>query len=590
MKSVFFAACSLLFLLTASFPTAATGEVTLNPVVISASRLPQSSLFLGHETVVCDRSASESVADLLYGMPGLNLSLHNTPGALSTIKIAGTDPKHTLVRFGHAKLNDAFNGMCDLSLIDPVVLSAVQIVRQSASSVHGGEAPGGVVELRGRGSNEEFLRLDTGSFGSRKISFGLPAGRQAALIASHWDLEGDREGSNGRQNTLYGSGFAQDMNWQFLFTDRNIGTPGTVKSFLWNTPGDRQGSSLRLFDLSWRPHHSIRAVCSDSSYSLAVLDASMGKENTYESDRFSLELTRHWSTSVIGLQYEHMSGKAAIFSDNDFDNAWDATVDSIERIDRDENCLSFFGEKAWRKLYLSARHDSYDLAGSQAGLNAAYQEGCITMDWFRGYRLPTFNDMYWPTGGNPSLDTERNTGAGLTIAPAHWLKLRGFTTSYLNLIQWAPLPSGVWTPQNVGSARVRGLECRLQHENLSVRINWEQPENRQDRSRLLYKELRSGRIDWTVDSGHDRSRQQTVVSYVYHGKMRMPDDFDAAFNPLYCFRNGTGVWEVTLRSGSDGSRPQTVLTVHNLFDKQLITVKDYPAVGRSYRLGIEFSW
>jgi outer membrane cobalamin receptor len=82
----------------------------------------------------------------------------------------------------------------------------------------------------------------------------------------------------------------------------------------------------------------------------------------------------------------------------------------------------------------------------------------------QGYRDPTFNDLYWPRQagavGNPNLKPERSHGGGIFAelnTPYGFLSMGGYEERVQELILWRPT-SGIWSPQNIGVVRSRGIE------------------------------------------------------------------------------------------------------------------------------------
>lgn len=90
------------------------------------------------------------------------------------------------------------------------------------------------------------------------------------------------------------------------------------------------------------------------------------------------------------------------------------------------------------------------------------------------YRLPTFNDLYWRTLGNPNLrpeyswNSEIGTDYTSTKGAYEWK-----TSAYIfcNLINdwilWSPNNSGLWRPSNVEQVWARGVEASLKFQ-----VNW----------------------------------------------------------------------------------------------------------------------
>ncbi len=84
---------------------------------------------------------------------------------------------------------------------------------------------------------------------------------------------------------------------------------------------------------------------------------------------------------------------------------------------------------------------------------------------FTDHRVPTVNDLYWPsdgyTSGNPDLRVERSSGAEMGIAWASDCitgRICGFFTKSDDLIIWLPDDSGTWTPSNISSSFSKGAE------------------------------------------------------------------------------------------------------------------------------------
>jgi iron complex outermembrane receptor protein len=77
------------------------------------------------------------------------------------------------------------------------------------------------------------------------------------------------------------------------------------------------------------------------------------------------------------------------------------------------------------------------------------------------YRLPTFNDLYWEPGGNPELKPEHSLSGEIGVDYNHSLFSLSGTAFFIksdDLIQWRPVTSDFWQPQNISQASNYGLE------------------------------------------------------------------------------------------------------------------------------------
>ncbi|HTY36877.1 MAG TPA: TonB-dependent receptor, partial [Bacteroidota bacterium] len=77
---------------------------------------------------------------------------------------------------------------------------------------------------------------------------------------------------------------------------------------------------------------------------------------------------------------------------------------------------------------------------------------------------PTFDDLYWKSGGNPNLHPERSLSfdAGIVIG-GDAVMLPQFELNYFDIrtddrIIWTPDKTGLWTPKNLQSVRSDGIE------------------------------------------------------------------------------------------------------------------------------------
>jgi vitamin B12 transporter len=95
----------------------------------------------------------------------------------------------------------------------------------------------------------------------------------------------------------------------------------------------------------------------------------------------------------------------------------------------------------------------------------------------RSYRAPTLNDRFWSDPwdhGNPNLKPEvaweYELGIVQQLGRQGHLSLAGFRRDIRNLIQWQADKNYVWSPQNVGRARIWGSEADFSYR-LFARAN-----------------------------------------------------------------------------------------------------------------------
>jgi vitamin B12 transporter len=92
----------------------------------------------------------------------------------------------------------------------------------------------------------------------------------------------------------------------------------------------------------------------------------------------------------------------------------------------------------------------------------------IRNNYFRSFKNPDFEDLYWPNqgdvAGNPNLKPEDGWGADL--GAAYRYKIFSFDATFFtqytsDSIHWAPGSDGTWRPSNVGAAAFFGLDGKI---------------------------------------------------------------------------------------------------------------------------------
>jgi vitamin B12 transporter len=196
------------------------------------------------------------------------------------------------------------------------------------------------------------------------------------------------------------------------------------------------------------------------------------------------------------------------------------TMDSTEigRRDQHDGGLYLTGEfKAFEKLLIIPSIKAvFNSNGSSPivpvpKLGLAWfvsQDLTIRNNYFRSFKYPDFEDLYWPEqgteAGNPDLKPEDGWGADLGAA---WRRkifsLDGtFFTQYTDdSIHWAPESGGVWRPSNVGAAVYFGLDGKF-----SVDIALSRGPFKKIIPSLSYQYMRS----YLLSYGYDFTSEQRI--------------------------------------------------------------------------------
>jgi vitamin B12 transporter len=85
----------------------------------------------------------------------------------------------------------------------------------------------------------------------------------------------------------------------------------------------------------------------------------------------------------------------------------------------------------------------------------------------RHYRLPTLNDLFWKTGGNPNLKSEQGFAQGIGWRNSNLKPLLIHVSTFSRIINdwiiWKPITNAFWQPENIGQVWSRGVEVEIEH-------------------------------------------------------------------------------------------------------------------------------
>lgn len=166
----------------------------LNPVVVSASRLPESR---ADASVVVDVISQDDIAssghsnfsNYLSTLPGLNLTrLYGSMGIDASVDLGymgAAGAQNVLVLLDGERLNPFDSGGLRFGQIPLASLDRIEIRRANGGVLFGDRAQGGVIQLVSRSDEAKVIQISTGSSGFRKLDshLGFQAGGTFGSVA-----------------------------------------------------------------------------------------------------------------------------------------------------------------------------------------------------------------------------------------------------------------------------------------------------------------------------------------------------------------------------------------------------------------------
>ena len=537
--------------LFASAPQAAGDDpLTIN---VTAARTPQSNVDTLASVTVIDRDEIErrqahSVQDALRGVPGLSFSNNGGLGKATSVFLRGAESDQVLVLVDGVRVGSATLGTTSIQDIPIDQVERIEVVRGPRSSLYGADAIGGVIQIftrKGGGALTPRLSLGGGSHGTQDYSAGLSGGGERGWFnigASHLQTRGFNS-CDGLPFPPGGGCFTDEPDHDGY---RNTGLSARA--------------GYRLTDSLSAEAHYLRGE-GENEYDGSVFSSN---SSDYTQDvlgaRMDWQVLPTWQMSLSGGRSRdladafHDDSFRSAFNSNRYSASWlnvfaigaaqrltlgadwlDDRVSGTTDYDQDsrDNAAGFAqyqGQFGSHELTAAVRRDDNQQFGGHTTGSLAWGYRFsptlrVMASWGSAFKAPTFNELYFPFFGNPSLDPEEANSYELGVAGQHgavdW-SLNLYRTDIDELIGF----DASFVPVNIDKTRIRGLEAiastRLAGWDLAANLSVLDPENRgQDANRgnqLPRRAKLLGRLD------ADRSLGAWRLGASLYGEGRRYDD------------------------------------------------------------------
>mgnify|MGYP001359723174 CR=1 FL=1 len=423
------------------------------------------------------------ISEVLRLLAGVSIRDYGGGNSLSTVSMNGTGAEHTLILINGTKLNSVQNNQFDLSLLSKGNIDRIEVLSGGMSSIYGSEAIGGVINIvtNKPGQFPSTLNISggVGSFGLRQ--FNLSGTKTFGNLNLLLDI--NDESSDNAYDYYFHSGteIQQKKRENSSYKQRNI-------SAEINT--DLSESSVLTFHTSYLT----------ASRSIPGIETGSLPSNSFQEDaqwRTSLSLVSKLSGNIVMTGKLGFSNDLLNYSDRLLTQSYYKNLSLVASADADFNFGAFNGNggieinkyvlqsnetvsgiERWQpaiyaggefeisellRIYPSARVDLFsdiDKAAATANIGVNYKplkrhNLYIKARAGNNFAAPTFNELYWKTGGNELLQPERSINYSLGMV----MEFPAIVNSSVELsynkvhtsekIIWMPQSSGYWTPQNL---------------------------------------------------------------------------------------------------------------------------------------------
>ncbi|WP_299764464.1 TonB-dependent receptor [Ramlibacter sp.] len=540
-----------------------------------------------------ERAQTPDLPSLLRSVAGVEFAQNGGMGTVSSAFLRGAESRHTLVLIDGVPVNNLNFGTAAMEHLPLADVERIEIVRGNVSSLYGSAAVGGVIQIFTRQPGpvpQVSLSTQVGSrglvqaSGSGSVKLASGTGLRATVETLRDNgfnsiRQDERPGTNPDRDG-YRRRAASLAVTQDIAGGHSLGL--TLREARGTTEYDSQFGPATQPDES---RFAERGATLVGQFKLGDvrINALMGRsEDRLNADvtAFPFFVNSRSHTAQVGAEWQLRPGhrltggvehtRQRLESDTVYNEAG-RTLDSAR--------LGYVLDTAAHQLQLNVRQDRYSDFGTATTWLAAYgyrltEAWRVSASASTGFNAPTFNDLYYPFGGNPALRPERVKSAelGLQYAVAgHKVRATLFQNRFTDLIASDLLFNRV----NVGRARTRGVEVtydgRLLGTDVHAALTSQDPRDLDTGMRLRRRAATLAQV----------SADREVGAWQFGGRLRYSGARDDA-----PFRLGS--YSVVDATGGYKVSPELRLfgRVENLFDRAYETVYGYRQAGRGLFVGL----
>ena len=586
----------------------------LEETIVTATRTKMPLDAVGAPVIVItrndiERSLASDVSELLQTHAGLEIARNGGPGQTTSLFMRGTESNHTVVLIDGVRINPGTIGSAALQNISPESIERIEIVKGPRSSLYGTDAIGGVVQLFTRGSAKDGV--------STGATFGSDATQQvfgdAALSA------GDRFKFG------FGGSYAESEGMPVFINDdtdrgyRNV----TGRAFAELAASDNVTLRARGWRAAGRTEYSSQTF-STPAYAAASQDfenSVYSFEGEYRVEG-GLGVRASISRALDDIEQLQMG-----FGPADFDYArtrrtnMDLQLDlasigthafsfGLQRSDENTRAQSFgtvfdedtlvtqaFIQDQFEIGRITSRlalgHVDHETFGNEltwnAEFGAAFGSGTrVTLSGGSAFRAPDSTDRFG-FGGNPGLDPEVSRQVEISVrqklGARQQLSLSAFDNRIRDLIDYVIIDFTTFEGQNqnIARARIKGVELGYQFTGEAWRaraeLTLQDPRNENTTQRLLRRSRESlmlavNRDVGALDVGMDVAAIGNRKDFGFPANVTMDS---------YVLVNATLRYRVNGALTLQGR-------LENLLDEDYVLAQGYRTEGRSYTVGVRYSF
>ncbi|WP_025733469.1 TonB-dependent receptor domain-containing protein [Carnimonas nigrificans] len=574
-----------------------SAEAALAPMVVTAALTPQTADQSLASVTLLDRKALTrqapvSLTDVLRSQPGVDVTSNGGPGAPSNVYIRGANAQSSTLLIDGIRLRSATTGTAAYHYLDPAIFNRAELVRGPRGSLYGADAAGGVIQLF-TDDEQPGIRPRLSVGGGSHATWHSTASLSGRQNGTGFTFAASSINSNGTRDRAGGSGQSYDNHTALLHLSHDFDNGARIGGLLLRARGhsDYDGGESRFSgsnafvqqvagvygEVPLLPNLKSRVTLSQADDKLD--NAGDGMSTSHLNTR--TQRVRWQNTLTLGQQ-QLIAG--AEYAD-------DRVTGNTDYTHRHRDNKAVFAQGVFDltplRVQASVRHDDNQAFGetTTGGLALGYSLDSVhtlRASWGNAFRVPTFNELYWPNdgffSGNPDLKPEKSSTVELGMRAEHRLgfwDIALYQSRYRDLINYAA--DDYSREVNINRARIQGVELSGGIHpgpwNINASLSYMKPEDRSSGLDLQNRTRRIARLDVDRQLGERFDAGGSVIAQGSRFADTANTDKVAGFT-IFDLRSGVRL--------AKGVRLQA--SIDNLLNHRYQSVQGYLEPGRTAML------
>ncbi|WP_085298866.1 TonB-dependent receptor domain-containing protein [Cognaticolwellia mytili] len=535
-----------------------------------------------------------SILDLLSSVPSIDIASNGGRGQNSSIFMRGTNSDHTLVLVDGIRVSSATSGGTSFNTISPEMIERIEIVQGPRAALWGSDAIGGVIQIftRQLSDGEIFAGASFGTDNYKKYKAGVGISHgdgQTSISISKEESDGfdAREGSETDDD-------GYDFTSVAIRGQQKISEEFSVEWLLSSDSGDNEfdgfynGSDIKNHAWLVRTNYETDTNGVNNNTVFSIGQNRDSADSLRDGESQGVFETRRNQYSIVNNSQFSDNLQLNVGVDYYQDDVTKSTkVYDVEK--RDTIGIfahTLYTNKAWT-YEATLRHDDVEDVNSENTYNLGVgnkidENTRVVLNYGTGFKVPTFNDLFYPGFGTPTLNSELSK----TVELFFETKIIDINTSVSlyrsNIDDLIGRRNG--KADNFEKVEINGAELSLNYQGLGgthdFNLSYTDAEDKSTNKQLIRRAKEKFNYKYTTSlSGADIYAEYQFVGSRTDSVFGVPGPVNLGAFQL-----------VNLGVNYDVSDNFSVSSrVTNLLDKEYQTVSTYNTQERAFYVGVTYT-